>query len=54
MVSIVKKQFFCKHGRSFPADYTYWKEKGWLARKVKYYVDMPVNPFYNAIGWVSE
>lgn len=38
----------------FPADYVYWKEKGWLNQKAKYYVDVPVNPIYDTIGWISE
>lgn len=37
-----------------PADYVYWKEKGWLNPKTKYYADVPVNPVYNAIGCISE
>ncbi len=37
-----------------PADYRYWKEKGWLDRRVKYFVDVPVNLLYHAIGMVVE
>jgi NAD(P)H-dependent FMN reductase len=37
-----------------PSDYEYWKEKGWLSPKAKYFVNLPVNPVYNVIGWVSE
>lgn len=37
-----------------PADYRYWKEKGWLEPGVHYYVDVPVNPLYSLIGWVVE
>jgi multimeric flavodoxin WrbA len=37
-----------------PADHTYWKEKGWLDPKTKYYVNVPVNPLYNVIGWTAE
>jgi len=37
-----------------PADYTYWKEKGWFDRRVKYFVNVPVNPLYHAIGHVVE
>lgn len=41
-----------------PADYTYWKEKGWFDRRTKYFVDVPVNPVYDLIGkaveWYSE
>jgi multimeric flavodoxin WrbA len=49
-----QKASFGKLGLSSPADYTYWKEKGWLNPEAKYYVDMPVNPVYNAIGRISE
>ena len=49
-----QKASFGELGQSSPADYTYWKEKGWLNPEAKYYVDMPVNPVYNAIGWISE
>jgi multimeric flavodoxin WrbA len=45
---------FSELGLSYPADYAYWKEKGWLNPEAKYYVDMPINPVYNAIGWISE
>jgi multimeric flavodoxin WrbA len=41
-------------GLTSPADYAYWNEKGWLNPKTKYYADVPVNPVYNAIGWISE
>lgn len=37
-----------------PADYAYWKEKGWLDRKTKYFVDVPVNPVYDLIGKAVE
>ena len=37
-----------------PADHAYWKEKGWFDPKKRYYVDVPVNPLYNAIRWVVE
>lgn len=49
-----QKASFGELGQSSPADYTYWKEKGWLNPEAKYYVDIPVNPIYNAIGWASE
>lgn len=45
---------FGKPGYTAPADYAYWKEKGWLNPKAKYYVDMPINPVYNTIGWITE
>lgn len=50
----VQKASFGELGLSSPADYTYWKEKGWLSPEAKYYVDVPVNPVYNAIGRISE
>jgi len=40
--------------QSSPVDYAYWKEKGWLSPEAKYYVNVPVNPIYNAIGWIAE
>ena len=49
-----QKASFGELGQSSPADYAYWKEKGWLSPGAKYYVDVPVNPVYNAIGWISE
>lgn len=45
---------FNEFGLSYPADYAYWKEKGWLNLEAKYYVDVPINPVYNVIGWISE
>jgi len=37
-----------------PADYQYWKEKGWFDKKVNYFVPVPVNPLYHAIGVLVE
>lgn len=37
-----------------PADYRYWKEKGWLDPGTKYFVDVPVNPLFTAVGRVVE
>jgi multimeric flavodoxin WrbA len=37
-----------------PADFQYWSENGWLDRGRTYYIDVPVNPVYHAIGWVME
>lgn len=37
-----------------PTDHAYWKEQGWLRPQAKYYVDVPVNPVYNVIGWTAE
>jgi multimeric flavodoxin WrbA len=40
-----------------PADYQYWKEKGWLDKKTRYFTDVPINPLYLGIGrlagWLS-
>ena len=33
-----------------PADYQYWMEHGWLDGGKKYFVEVPVNPLYHAIG----
>lgn len=49
-----QKASFGELGQSSPADYAYWKEEGWLNPKEKYYVDVPVNPVYNAIGRIAE
>ncbi|HEY3361414.1 MAG TPA: flavodoxin family protein [Methanosarcina sp.] len=49
-----QKVSFGKLGYTAPADYAYWKEKGWLDQKAKYYVDVPINPVYNAIGRIAE
>jgi multimeric flavodoxin WrbA len=54
LVFRAQKASFGELGLSSPADYAYWKEKGWLNLGAKYYVNVPVNPVYNAIGWVSE
>ncbi len=37
-----------------PADHRYWTEKGWLEKGRRFYVDVPVNPIYHAIGLVAE
>ena len=49
-----QKATFDELGQSSPADYAYWKGKGWLSPEAKYYVNVPVNPLYNAIGWIFE
>lgn len=36
------------------ADHRYWTDKGWFQEGRRYYVDVPVNPFYHAIGRVVE
>lgn len=45
---------FSQLERLSPADYQYWKEKGWFDRSVQFFVDVPVNPVYHAIGMVVE
>jgi len=37
-----------------PADHTYWTDQGWLQEGRRYFVDVPVNPLYHAIGTVVE
>jgi hypothetical protein len=37
-----------------PVDYAYWKDHGWLEKRRHYFVEVPVNPLYNAIGNVVE
>lgn len=49
-----QKASFGIPGLTSPIDYTYWNEKGWLNPKIKYYTDIPVNPVYDAVGWISE
>lgn len=49
-----QKASFGELGQSSPADYSYWREKGWFDPDTKYYVDIPVNPVYNIVGKVSE
>ncbi|WMW25167.1 flavodoxin family protein [Methanolobus sediminis] len=50
----VQKAIFKNLADFSPADYNYWKEKGWLRPEAKYYTDVPINPFYNAVSWISE
>ncbi|MFA5267209.1 MAG: NAD(P)H-dependent oxidoreductase [Methanoregula sp.] len=45
---------FSQLGKISPADYQYWKEKGWFDRDTGYFTDVPVNPLYHAIGTVVE
>ncbi len=37
-----------------PADYEYWKERGWLDKERRYFVDVAVNPLYHGIGTLEE
>lgn len=41
-------------GDRAPADHAYWAGMGWLDRKRRYYVDVPVNPLYHLIGTIME
>jgi Multimeric flavodoxin WrbA len=41
-------------GERSPADHAYWAGKGWLEKGRRYYVDVPVNPVYHALGTVAE
>jgi multimeric flavodoxin WrbA len=34
----------------FPFDCQYWEGKGWFAPGMKYFVDVPVNPVFAAVG----
>ena len=45
---------FALLGGISPADYTYWNERGWFERGTKYFVDVPINPLYTAIGAFVE
>jgi multimeric flavodoxin WrbA len=37
-----------------PVDHEYWEHRGWLDRNVRYFVDVPVNPIYHALGSLIE
>lgn len=37
-----------------PADYQYWKSRSWLSPDAVWFLDVPVNPLYRAIGKVVE
>ena len=36
------------------ADHNYWTDKGWFQEGSRYYVDVPINPFYHALGKIVE
>ncbi len=40
--------------RGNPADRNYWTAQGWLEDGKRYYVDVPVNPIYHALGRLVE
>jgi len=37
-----------------PADYQYWKSRGWLSPDMYWFLDVPINPLYRAIGKIVE
>jgi len=37
-----------------PADYHYWKSRGWFSQDVHYFMNVPVNPLYRGIGKIVE
>ncbi len=37
-----------------PADYHYWKNRGWFSPDVHYFMDVPANPLYRVIGKIAE
>jgi multimeric flavodoxin WrbA len=41
-------------GERAPADHAYWTDRGWLQEGRRYYVDVPVNPIYHALGTLAE
>jgi multimeric flavodoxin WrbA len=45
---------FDELGDLFPTDYAYWKDQGWLEPGRRYFVDVPVNPIYHAMGVLLE
>jgi hypothetical protein len=47
-----QRGWFGEFEHEFPVDYQYWKERGWLDPGTRYFVDVPVNPLYTAIGWI--
>ncbi|MBA7476664.1 hypothetical protein ES707_12058 [subsurface metagenome] len=41
-------------GESAPANHAYWTDQEWLRKGRRYYVDVPVNPIYHALGVMVE
>jgi len=41
-------------GELAPADRHYWADQGWLDKGRRYYVDVPINPLYHALGGMVE
>jgi multimeric flavodoxin WrbA len=45
---------FDELGELSPADHTYWTDQGWLEKDRRYFVDVPINPFYHLLGKIAE
>jgi len=45
---------FDELGERSPADHAYWTGQGWLRKGRRYFVDVPVNPVYHALGTLAE
>jgi multimeric flavodoxin WrbA len=45
---------FIELGDVSPVDYAYWNEMGWFGKEARYFVDVPVNPLYHAVGGLFE
>ncbi len=37
-----------------PADYQYWKSRGWLSPGATWFLDVPLNPLYRVLGRIVE
>jgi hypothetical protein len=37
-----------------PADYQYWKNRGWLSPDAHWFLDVRLNPLYRAVGKIIE
>ncbi len=45
-----QRSSFMELEKESPADFRYWKDRGWFDKGRKYYTDVYVNPLYHAIG----
>lgn len=54
MVFFGQRGAFSQMKEISPVDYRYWKERGWFDPGTGYFVDVPVNPLYRAIGRIVE
>lgn len=48
-----QRAVFSQLERELPCDYHYWNDLGWLSPGARYFVDVPVNPLYLAIGRIA-